>query len=70
MISFNEAYALQVLKKFIQNNSSGSYFSYELNLVTKNGNRYNLLSHGNKEVLLSDAIQLSNLLNTPIWSDF
>lgn len=67
MISFKEAYALQVLKKFIQNNSSGSYFSYELNLVTQNGTRHNLLSHGSKEVLLYDTASLQRILKIPVW---
>ncbi|WP_435260753.1 hypothetical protein [Tenacibaculum sp. nBUS_03] len=68
-ICFKQVYALQALQKFIEGGSSrGSYFSYELNLVTKNGDRFNLLNHGDKEYLLSDMVKISKLLHVPVWN--
>lgn len=68
ILPFKDAYALQVLQKFIEGNSSGSYFCYELNLVTKDGERYNLLNHGDKQYLLSDMVKVSKLLKVPVWN--
>ncbi|WP_299106441.1 hypothetical protein [uncultured Tenacibaculum sp.] len=68
ILPFKDAYALQVLEKFIEGNSSGSYFCYEVNLVTKDGDRYNLLNHGDKEYLLSDMVKISKALNIPVWN--
>lgn len=65
---FREAYALQVLQKFIEGNSSGSYYCYELNLVTKTGERINLLNHGDKTYLLSDMVKISRFLKVPVWN--
>lgn len=68
VLTFQQAYALQVLEKFIEGNSSGNYFCYELNLVTKEGDRYNLLNHGDKQYLLSDMVKISKFLNVPVWN--
>ncbi|RBW59719.1 hypothetical protein DS884_08260 [Tenacibaculum sp. E3R01] len=69
ILSFQQVYALQVLQKFTEgSSSSGSYFSYELNLVTNKGDRFNLLNHGDKQYLLSDMIKISKLLNVPVWN--
>ncbi len=69
-LNFNQLYALQVLEKFISgSSSSGGYFCYELNLVTNQGDRYNLLSHGDKMFLLSDMAKLSKILNLPVWNN-
>ncbi|WP_233900026.1 hypothetical protein [Tenacibaculum piscium] len=70
ILLFQEVYALQVLEKFISgSSSSGSYFSYELNLITKDGTRYNLLNHGDKTYILSDMIKISQLLKVPVWNN-
>ena len=68
ILPFQQAYALQVLEKFIEGNSSGSYFCYELNLITQKGDRYNLLNHGDKQYLLSDMVKISKFLNIPVWN--
>lgn len=71
VLDFNQLYALQVLEKFIEggSSSSGSYFCYEVNLVTKQGVRYNLLNHGDKVFLLSDMAKLSKILKLPVWNN-
>jgi len=68
ILTFKQIYALQVLEKFIEGNSSGSYLSYELNIITHNGDRYNLLNHGDKDYMLSDMIKLSSLFKVPVWN--
>lgn len=69
LFRFNQLHALQILQKFIQGNRTGGYYSYELNLVTKQGERYNLLNHGDKTYLLSDMVKLSHALNLPVWNN-
>ncbi|CAA0152237.1 hypothetical protein [Tenacibaculum maritimum] len=68
-ILFQEIYALQIIEKFSKSKrSSNSYPSFELNIITKNGNRYNLLNHGDKTHLLSDMVKISKVLRVPIWN--
>lgn len=67
-LPFNQIHALQVLQKFVQGSSSGGYFCYELNVVTKNGARHNLLNHGDKTYLLSDTVKISRILRVPVWN--
>lgn len=69
ILSFKELYALQIIKKFNESSgSSGSYFSYELNLITQKGERYNLLNHGDKTYILSDMMKINKLLKLPVWN--
>jgi hypothetical protein len=69
IIPFKEVYSLQVLEKFTEGgSSSGSYFSYELNLITNKGTRHNLLNHGDKTYILSDMMKISKLLKVPVWN--
>ncbi|WP_299710370.1 hypothetical protein [uncultured Tenacibaculum sp.] len=67
-IGFNQLHALQVLHKFIQGSKTGGYYCYELNLVTKQGERFNLLNHGDKTFMLSDMVKISNALKLPVWN--
>ncbi|WP_028889942.1 hypothetical protein [Tenacibaculum ovolyticum] len=67
-LQFQQVYALQVLEKFSSGGSSGGYFSYELNLITNKGARYNLLNHGDKTYILSDMMKISKLLKVPVWN--
>ena len=68
IIPFQQVYALQVLSKFIEGNKSGGYYCYEVNLVTQNGERHNLLNHGDKQYLLSDMVKISRFLKVPVWN--
>lgn len=40
---------------------------YEFNLVSENGSRLNLLSHSNAEAIKTEARQLSEFLEIPLW---
>ncbi len=68
IVSFQQVHALQVLEKFIEGSSSGSYYCYELNLITQKGKRHNLLNHGDKDFILSDMIKISKLFKVPVWN--
>lgn len=68
LLNFNQLYAMQLLQKFVEGNRAGGYYCYELNVVTKDGTRYNLLNHGDKEVMLSDMVKLSAIFKLPVWN--
>ena len=68
-LDFDQLHALQVLQKFMQGNRRGGYYCYELNLITRQGERYNLLNHGDKAYLLSDMVKLSEILKLPVWNN-
>ena len=61
-----EIYAIQLLTKYVNSNQD-SYDSYELNLVLKDAERINVISHGDEESLREDAYTLSSFLNKPLW---
>ena len=61
-----DIYALQIVREYCKGNKS-SYYSYELNLVLNNGERINLVDHGNYVKLLEDAKKLSEFLGRPLW---
>ncbi len=68
IIPFQQVYALQLLEKFIEGKSSGGYFCYELNLITKEAVRFNLLNHGDKQYILSDTVKISKVFKVPVWN--
>ncbi len=61
-----EIHALQLLSERVSGNKS-SYYSYELNLVRKDGRRINVVDHGSREKLREDAKRLGEFLGVPIW---
>lgn len=58
--------ALQLLSKYFRD-SDGSYYSYELNLVLDNGDRMNVVVHGDSDQLREDAGVLATFLGVPVW---
>ncbi len=58
--------ALQIIGERIKS-KKGSYGSYELNLVLKDGTRTNVIDHGNLQSIIDDAHELERFLNVPIW---
>ncbi len=44
-----------------------SYYSYELNLVLDDGQRINVVDHGNCNALREDARALAAFLGKPVW---
>lgn len=65
-IRLSDIYALQILSEFIRSEKS-SYYSYELNLVLKDGSRQNVIDHGKLEHMRKDATELSTFLGKPVW---
>ena len=62
----NNIHALQILSEYIKGNKS-SYYSYELNLVFRDGKRTNVIDHGNINKIREDARKLSQFINRPVW---
>ena len=61
-----EIHALQLISEYCRSDKS-SYYSYELNLVLRDGRRINVVDHGNQERLREDARTLSAFLEAPVW---
>ncbi len=59
-------HALQIVAEFISGKNS-NYYSFELNLVLKNGKRINVIDHSNKKKIDCEAKILSEFLNVPVW---
>lgn len=59
-------HAIQILSEYIRGDKK-SYYSYELNLILKDGSRMNVIDHGNPVKLREDAKILSEFLGVPIW---
>lgn len=68
-ISLEHIHALQLLREKVPSmRNSGQYFySYELNMVLKNGTRYQLMDHADIARLREDARTLSQVLQVPVW---
>ncbi len=68
LAELDNIYALQLLSEHCSGNeSSSSYYSYELNLVLKTGERINVVDHGNANKLREDATILADFLDKPVW---
>jgi len=63
----DQVHALQLVSEYCSGNKS-SYYSYELNLVLKDGRRVNVIDHGNINRIRQDAQTLSNFLGKPVWN--
>jgi len=66
-VALDQVIALQILKEKVTIKNS-SYYSYEINFVLKDANRYNVADHGELSFIEQDAIILSNFLGVPIWN--
>jgi hypothetical protein len=66
LTSLDEIYALQLIAEYCRGNKS-SFYSYELNLVLKSGQRVNVVDHGNPDKLREDAARISAFLEKPVW---
>jgi hypothetical protein len=68
-IPLSDIYSLQIISEYVKKQSQDdhSYYSYELNIVTKDGLRLNVIDHGNLESLRADAQEIATLLNVPLW---
>lgn len=62
--------ALQVIAETIRTrskNTTRSFTSYELNLVLHDGERLNVMDHGNRKKFAADTELISQFLNLPVW---
>jgi len=59
-------HAIQLLSEYCRSDKS-SYYSYELNLILKEGERLNVIDHGNLRSIQKDANTLAEFLDIPVW---
>lgn len=59
-------HALQIISEYVRGDKK-SYYSYELNLVLKDGSRLNVIDHGDVHKIREDAVVLSQFLGKPVW---
>ncbi len=64
---FSEVYALQVITSLAGGHGHGIYRNNELNIVLNDGQRINVLNHGGVAAFEYQELQLSKLLNVPVW---
>ena len=73
---FDEIHAVQLISERVRQSShhgargyrhGGSYRSYELNLVLRDGQRMNVIDHGSLSVIREDAARVAALLDKPLW---
>ncbi len=66
-----DIHAIQLLDEYIRSSSDNgrntSFYSYELNLVLKDGKRLNVVDHGKLSLIRDDAAKLAGFLNVPVW---
>ena len=65
-IKIGDIHALQIVSEYIRGDKK-SYYSYELNLVTRDGERHNVIDHGDRTDMIADANKLSDFLGIPVW---
>ncbi|MCB0639091.1 MAG: hypothetical protein KDC54_20820 [Lewinella sp.] len=65
-IPFDQIHALQILRERVRSKNH-NYWSYELNLVLHNGERYMLMDHANQAAIREDAQALGRMLSVPVW---
>ncbi len=58
-------HALQIVAEYVS--GKNSFYSFELNLVLKNGNRINVVDHHKKNKLAEEAEVLAEFLGVPLW---
>lgn len=66
MMPFEQIHSIQLIPEYISD-SDGSYYSYEMNLVSRDGVRTNVVDHGKLDKIHKDAITLSEFLDVPVW---
>jgi len=64
-----EIAALQIIPERITGRKSGSYTSWEINLVSEDAQRLNVLDHGDRNSIIEDAQKLGEFLDVPVWEN-
>jgi hypothetical protein len=65
-IKISDIHALQIVSEYIRGDKK-NYYSYELNIVTRDGERHNVIDHGDRTDMIADANKLSDFLGIPVW---
>jgi len=65
-VKIDNIVSLQILNKMITSKHGLSYPCYELNMLTKNGRRINILNHNDFDQLKTDAEKLSVFLSVEL----
>ena len=63
----DDIHALQLISEYIMGTRSHDHYSFELNLVLKDGKRINVVDHGDLTRMRADVATLSAFLGKPIW---
>ena len=66
LIDFAEVRELQIVHKRVTDTEIDDYDNYELNLVTQDGRRLNLVSHPNGVQIAREAQELATVLGTSV----
>ena len=65
----SEIAAIQVIAERISGNKGSNYTSWEINLVSGDGQRLNVMDHGKKASIIEDAQRLGEFLGVPVWEN-
>jgi hypothetical protein len=65
-VSLEDIHALQIVAERVRGDDR-TYTSYELNLVLRDGRRFNVTDHGDYDALRDDAQTLAAFLGRPVW---
>lgn len=65
-VRLDKIHAIQLISERVKSDK-GSYLSYELNLILRDGSRINVIDHGSAESVRTDAKHLSSFLGKPVW---
>jgi len=76
-VPLEQIHAVQIISEYVRDCSRRtgrtsstrrtSYYSYEINLVLKDGARINVVDHGNLGRIQQDSRQLGEFLGVPVW---
>jgi hypothetical protein len=66
-VPFSEIHSIQLLNEEVRSIREQMFWSYELNLVLRDGKRINLIDHRNQREICWDAGDLSRMMDVPIW---
>ena len=69
--TLNEIHAIQLIQEVVGRHRREwgipFFFTYELNLVLKDGSRINIIDHTKRKATQAEAKELSRFLKVPIW---
>jgi hypothetical protein len=66
-ILLSQIHALQIVGEYCSTGKGGTYRSFELNLVLKDGTRHNVIDHAAQLHVRADAHRLGQFLGVPVW---